>query len=506
MAPWLRLAALPSSLLVFIASSALPVSSQDLPWPYNLPSEAKYYPEDEVLIRRDLYIQQSLQTRPVTGIRKLSDDPGEKFYLDYWAFEEEEASDNWERWRCTNATLFTSFDQPVRVHAAQQSPRLLARYVPLPGWHLFEKRDFQCPSGTSACTSINRPNSCCAAGSTCQLVQDTGLGDVGCCPDGEVCANSLSTCEAGYSSCPNNPGGGCCIPGYACYDVGCIQTSTATVLTHPTPSTTTVTSYTTITPSLSSAPTTATSTITTSTSTHSTSTVAPEVSTVTKTVTVTSTQKVLTCSTGYQSCPASLGGGCCPTDRQCGSANCPASTTSATPAPPVRPTSLTQETTTTATTERSSGPHSTSSTSTSPTVSGCPTGFYACSAYYQGGCCQIGRDCDTTSCPTSASTTLVDNGSRTIVAPTGSGITAPGTALLGNCANGWATCAPDLGGGCCPSGYQCGITTCAATASGGQGVGKMAPSAATRSLPINDAWMLGLASCLASLMMGMLSL
>ncbi|KIW52125.1 hypothetical protein PV05_07790 [Exophiala xenobiotica] len=490
MAPWLHLAALPSSLLVFIASSALPACSQDLDWPYSLPPDVKYYPEDEFLVKRDMDIQKKLQRHAVTGIRKMSHDPGEKFYLAYWGMAEEgQATTCSSTW--SNASLWTSFEQPIRVHSHPQTQTSVAGSWRLPGWHLLFKRGFQCPSGTSSCTSIDRPNSCCATGSTCQIVQDTGLGDVGCCPNGQTCADSLSTCESGYTSCPNNPGGGCCIPGYACYDVGCVQTSYATVSTQPapTPSTTTVTSYTTITPPVTS-PTTTSTSRSSSSSSSPTTTLAPDISTVTKTVTVTSTLNTLTCSSGYRSCPASLGGGCCPTDRSCGSASCPASTTttSATAAPPVRPTTLTttEETTTTtlspsgrsATTSSPTRTSTSTSASSSVSVTGCPTGFYACSAYYLGGCCQIGRNCDTTSCPASVSTTLVSGSTLTIVAPSGSGITAPASVLTGACAKGWATCAADLGGGCCPSGYQCGEVSCAAVATGGSSVGKMPPNAA----------------------------
>src|SRR6201999_1000873 len=90
----------------------------------------------------------------------------------------------------------------------------------------------------------------------------------------------------------------------------------------------------------------------------------PLISTVTITRTITSSATLSpTCSTGFRSCPASLGGGCCPTDRACGSANCPALSTSTTsskssgtPEPPVRPTSLTTtiELTTTTTTRSTS--------------------------------------------------------------------------------------------------------------------------------------------------------
>ncbi|KAJ4503851.1 hypothetical protein HRR83_008658 [Exophiala dermatitidis] len=306
MAPWLRLAALPASVLALIVATATTTAAQHNPdwdwqWLYNLPPDAKYYPEDEVVIKRDIAIQQKLQRSgaTVTGVRKMSGDPGEKFYLDYWGFAPETEEEEYDEVinRANNATL-ALLDAAVRVK--RDAPRAKLH---LPGWHLFQKRGFQCPSGTTACTSIDRPNSCCATDSTCQLVTDTGLGDVGCCAHGQVCAGSLSTCADGYTSCPNNPGGGCCIPGYACYDVGCVQTSTATLVSTPTPtetqspsqtqtqtqppSTTTVTSYTTITPSPS--PTTASessssssTSISTSTSTPTT-TLTPEIITITKT-------------------------------------------------------------------------------------------------------------------------------------------------------------------------------------------------------------------------------
>ncbi|KIV88313.1 hypothetical protein PV10_08008 [Exophiala mesophila] len=474
MAPWLHLAALPSSMILFILNSAPYASlvAAQNEWHHNLPRHEKYYPEDEIRLRRNMEIQNRMMQSPVGGVRKMSPDPGEKFYLDYWTFmddldpnpgrgiEQQVEDTAWE-----NVTTWTSFDRPIRVHNGHDRPSLLRR---MSGFHVFAKRQFQCPSGTSACTSINRPNSCCGTGSTCVIVEDTGLGDVGCCANGQTCAGSLADCESGYSSCPNNPGGGCCLPGYACYDIGCVQTNTATVSPPPGPSTTTVTSYTTITPSLSttstSSTTSTTSTSQTSVSTN-TSTLPPVIVTVTRTVTVTSSPPAtLTCASAFRTCPASLGGGCCHTDRECGDAECPEpTTTTATASPPVRPTS---EVTTTETT--------TVPAPTSTIVDGCPTGFYACSAYYQGGCCQIGRDCGTTSCPAGGSTTVVDEGSVTIVAPTGSGITGVGTLLTGSCAQGWATCEPDVGGGCCPSGYTCETATCAA-ASGGAAVGKLAP-------------------------------
>lgn len=104
----------------------------------------------------------------------------------------------------------------------------------------------------------------------------------------------------------------------------------------------------------------------------------------------------------------------------------------------------------------------------------CPTGFYACSAVYNGGCCQTNRDCDTTSCPTTSSTTFTSDG-RTIVAPavTGSSSSSGGT---GKCPGGWFSCADTAGGGCCPSGYACGASICTATGSVATTVAKGQPT------------------------------
>jgi hypothetical protein len=99
-------------------------------------------------------------------------------------------------------------------------------------YHTPGRQDFQCPNGTAPCTLLN-PNVCCSNGETCQTVEDlgTGLGNVGCCPDGQTCGGDLpSTCPPGYSSCPNNLGGGCCIPGFACFDDGCILISTPAIV------------------------------------------------------------------------------------------------------------------------------------------------------------------------------------------------------------------------------------------------------------------------------------
>lgn len=68
--------------------------------------------------------------------------------------------------------------------------------------------------------------------------------------------------------------------------------------------------------------------------------------------------------------------------------------------------------------------------------------------------------------------------SITVVASSTTGIESALTQLTGQCASGWTTCAADLGGGCCASGYACGRAACTATVSGSAvgTIGKIVPS------------------------------
>jgi hypothetical protein len=120
------------------------------------------------------------------------------------------------------------------------------------------------------------------------------------------------------------------------------------------------------------------------------------------------------CSSGWFSCAASLGGGCCQNGRTCTTgASCIGQDTSSpmstqAPSAPVRPTSNSAITS-----------HVPSITS-DPAVSICPTGFYVCSAYYPSGCCRVGRDCQTSgSCAPIPSVTVVNSNGVTIVAGSG---------------------------------------------------------------------------------------
>lgn len=216
-------------------------------------------------------------------------------------------------------------------------------------------------------------------------------------------------------------------------------------------------------------------------------------------------QGTLECSTGFQTCVSSLGGGCCPTDRACGSGGvCPPLTTTVEAVAPVRPTDASSIVTTTST-----------------TLSMCPTGYYMCSAYYIPGCCQVGRDCDTTNCPSSTTQTVVTDGA-TIIIPGGAGgavttkstadsvsaqqettTTAPpslasAAAGPGVCATGWSACAGDQGGGCCPTGYVCGAS-CSATA---EGVPNVVAKAPTQSQAVRVWDGLGIAMVIGAMALG----
>ncbi|KAF4313159.1 gpi anchored protein [Botryosphaeria dothidea] len=226
---------LPPSLLVLLSSTCLANAE---PWPYNLPKHEKYWPEHEEFIKRDAHIQQRLAGQSPAGIQKMSGDPGEKFYLHYWQFEDAspeigrgdsdslrgraQAADTNAEEHYLNSSMAENLLPPLLLHseAHQDSGRGLLRFFQR---DLFEKRDFQCPTGTNSCANINRPDSCCPSDETCVIVEDTGLGDVGCCPAGSTCSGGVSNCntDAGYTSCPESDNGGCCIPGYTCQDVGC---------------------------------------------------------------------------------------------------------------------------------------------------------------------------------------------------------------------------------------------------------------------------------------------
>ncbi|OQD62999.1 hypothetical protein PENPOL_c010G05392 [Penicillium polonicum] len=340
------------------------VSAENTNRSVNLESkEAETSPSLPALIlQRNAAITSQLAAGPALGVKKMSEDEGEKFFLDYWSFGDDSSSGNISERYLSDEDGFS----PARF-VAQSYPfgpayslgsdgdsQFLHRENNDSANNLFEKRDFKCPTGTTACVSIGRSDRCCGSGETCEIVADTGHGNVGCCPSWKTCSGMIGSCQSAYIT-------------------------VITVSVH--------------------------STVVLSTVTYSTK---PQDTTSTST----------SCSSSTTS----------PHNSK--------STTNDGLAPPARPTNL--------------------STVTSATRGSdvCPTGFYACSAVYQGGCCRTGRDCDTTSCPTTSSTTIISDG-VTIVAPVATTMPHSG----GNrCAQGWFHCADTVGGGCCPMGFACGAS------------------------------------------------
>lgn len=184
-------------------------------------------------------------TQPLpTAIRKMGTDAGEKFLQEYSAFgDNDEVSvigsradlavsargvltPEEEELLAANSSALITYRAPFAAHFyGHVDARAISD-----GWDLFRrarlvearlaKRDFACPTGTSDCSTISYPDSCCQSGTTCVKIEDTGLGPVGCCPDGESCGGTIA-CSGDQQGCSSSSGGGCCIPGYECASIGC---------------------------------------------------------------------------------------------------------------------------------------------------------------------------------------------------------------------------------------------------------------------------------------------
>lgn len=321
-----------------------------------------------------------------------SSDPGQMFHISDWYFDD-----------MTYDTLLNStalpLDLPILPHDYKH--KLPPFLNPFP--RFLKPRatsGFACPDNTSSCASIGADYGCCPQGTTCQLGDK---GSLGCCPGsaGTCAGNTPTNCAEGYISCPLfREGGGCCAKGFECQSQGCVGVSTTVVVVYPTITATRSSS--------TSIPASSPATTTTTTSISTTASQPPSTSPSTSTSTSTTLTEPQT-----------------------------------TPIVPIAPASLST---------------TTSTTSLPPTtlyIDPCPTGYYACSAYFNlGSCCQVGRNCGRTSCPPLiTATTLISNG-----------VTIAGISASNLCATGWTTCAAGIGGGCCPSGYGCGAALCSATA------------------------------------------
>lgn len=467
------LLSLPASLVAFVLIHNAGASDQQ--WPYNLPRSEKYYPEQESHIKRDLEAQKRFLREPPSAVRKMGDEAGDKFLLEYWIWDEMEpafSSAGAETEHYANSSTISPVLPGLMPHS---SPRRQ-------GFNLFGRtifaRDFECPSGTKSCSSIDS-DLCCKDSETCVNTSE----GAGCCPNGATCGDDVAGCDtdAGFTSCPE--GDGCCLPGAKCLDTGCVFYGTE-IVTATSPTTTVVQSPKSSTPTagattiVSGYTTTATVTISGEDRTETTTIVSPT------TVIIVPSTSASSCRSGFFSCASSLGGGCCRDGQNCASNSCEdntstsTSTSTATAAPPIRPT-------TSGTSISAANTEITTTTAvTSSSAAGCPTGFYMCSAVYLGGCCRVDRNCDTTSCPASETTAVV----------TGNGVSVgvAGPATGGSCASGWMSCAASVGGGCCPTGYSCGAS-CIATVSGAGDTSKIAPESSAVMERVLKVGFLGLA-------------
>lgn len=404
-----------------------------------------------MLIATQIQAQQMLPT----AIKKMSLDEGEKIMPEHLGFAPEYVPLQSRQLRglltpeeelllAANSSATIGYRPPFGVHLSGDASDLIRSNGPV--WrrakealHRLRGRDYSCPSNTQSCESIGQPNYCCSTGETCVEVEDQpDAGNVGCCPDGTTCAGTVGPCGTDSTGCAAEVGGGCCIAGFVCAQIGCIAstvtqitmtTTSSTVISGPTDSTVATTVVVTVSPSIqTTVGSTSTSTTTIPTSTSSSS----ETDT---TATITSTGTVL---------------------------------------PPWRPTS-----------------GSDSGTTTSSSADYCPTGFYACLATYGSGCCRTGRDCVTTSCPPVSSTTFTSNGATIVVAATD----VPTTTATSTCASGWFLCGSAAGpvAGCCPSGYACGTASCTLSATTATAtVQKELPSSASR---MTGVWSLAIGLC-----------
>ena len=238
------LALAPLTLLLLLSDWPAQALSRDLPspWPRLLSLDTAIQSTPAFVSREGLDRHKILAGQKPIGARKMSGDASEMFFMEYWQFDPmidvTKAVRTWESNRLEphshdpddigedaahrrNASIPQLLGAPFALHTERQLTHgPLLRNFPR-ALSVLGERAFQCPSGTSSCSSISRPNSCCPSGESCQLISDTGQGDVGCCGQGQSCSPQVAGCQQGYSSCPGNQGGGCCIPGYACVGVGC---------------------------------------------------------------------------------------------------------------------------------------------------------------------------------------------------------------------------------------------------------------------------------------------
>ncbi|RGP68112.1 gpi anchored [Fusarium longipes] len=382
--------------------------------------------------------QTAAESSSPTAIKKLAPGSNEKLLREHLAFDPLQVLSPRDAAAAALSFLDEQDEELLKLNGTQRF------YRPAFAPHSEESRDgmlrraaealallqrrSSCPKGMNICSNIDPEVKCCQEGTYCVDVGDSVVGGVACCPDGASCDGGVGSCPSDAASCPEELGGGCCIPGYVCQGLGCVPSSVAT----PT--------------STAQAPITTTQEITEE----------PTVGPTTETEAETTTEEEPTTVSEAE------------TETELGSetqGTATASTTatgSVTGIAPYRPT----------------GTSVTTSSEDEETQTGCPTGFYGCLATHGGGCCRTDRNCDTHDCP-APSTTIVTDGATVVVLATDA---PPAPGPSSTCAGGWFLCGTDAGPvpGCCPDGYECGTASCfTAIASETARLQKEFPEAAT---------------------------
>lgn len=370
-----------------------------------------------------------------TAIRKMPPDGGAKFFPEYAAFSPAFSYEEARLYPRGAAAEIRGYSPGFNLHEEHEDRDAFRRAAEALG--MLQKRE-ACPPTMSGCGNVGHPNKCCFEKEECVEVEDPSVGNVACCPQGLDCRGGVGSCPPTAVTCPADLGGGCCIAGYLCRGSGCEFKSP--FWDQPSRPRTTLLLLGMLTPLLAGVrdtssdkePPGATTLTTTSTNWADGS---PSTVIVTIVTTVTNPPSITTRTTVI-------------TESVSTTSTVPSSTTSG-PAAPFRPTSD----------DNGGGP--------TPTGSFCPKGFYGCLARDGGGCCQTGRDCQTTSCPPTPMTTIIAGG-VTIAVPVAD-LPSGGDReeATQTCAGGWFLCDGDDDegdeAGCCPSGYRCGKESCTVT-------------------------------------------
>ncbi|KAJ4265600.1 hypothetical protein NW762_004894 [Fusarium torreyae] len=301
------------------------------------------------------------------------------------------------------------------------------------------QRRSSCPKGMNSCSDIDSEVKCCQDGTYCVDVGSAVAGGIACCPDGASCGGGVGACPDGATSCSEELGGGCCIPGYVCQGLGCVPSAAATqsrtavqsTTQDRAPTTMTTTQVTTI----EGSPSTVIVTLTV------TERPTAEPTTETETEVVTASEEPTTASESETETETETESESETSDETATVTATATATGTVTGVAPYRPTGT-----------------SVTSSSDEETQTGCPTGFYGCLATHGGGCCRTDRDCDTHDCP-APSTTIVSDGATIVVLATDA---PPAPGPTSTCADGWFLCGKNAGpvAGCCPDGYDCGTASC----------------------------------------------